>query len=113
MSDPITLTARDAQLIWDAAETARKERAKAMPTEKDALRVMFDAYQRLEELGWRPAMYCPKDGTIFDSISAGSTGIHDSYYDGEWPKGRYWTFDGGDLWPGNPILFREKKDKPQ
>lgn len=102
------LTKDEARAIWDAVEKARKERAATMPTERDALRIMSDAYQRLEELGWRPAMYCPKDGTIFDSISAGSTGIHDSYY-----KGRYWTFDGGDLWPGNPILFREKKDKPQ
>ena len=108
------LTKNEVQMLWDAIEIGRKDRAALMPTEKDALRVMFYAYQRLEELGWRSAIYCPKDGTIFDSISAGSTGIHDSYYDGDWPKGRYWTFDGGDLWwPGNPILFREKKDRPQ
>lgn len=108
-----SLTKNEARALFNAFEIARKDRAALMPTEKDALRAMFNAYQRLEELGWRPAMYCPKDGTIFDSITAGSTGIHDSYYDGDWPKGRYWTFDGGDLWPGNPILFREKKDMPQ
>lgn len=108
-----SLTKDEAQALFDAFEKVEKELAARMPTEQSALRVMFDAYQRLETLGWRPAMYCPKDGTIFESISAGSTGIHDCYYQGEWPDGRYWIFDGGDLWPGDPVLFREKKDKPQ
>lgn len=44
-----SLTKDEARALLDAYEIARKERAAAMPTERDALRVMFDAYQRLEE----------------------------------------------------------------
>lgn len=112
MSD-ISLTREQAAALWKSIEEGKKQRAESMPTEADCLRVMTDAWHRLHELGWNDAMYCPKDGTIFDSISAGSTGIHDCYYQGTWPDGSYWVFDGGDLWPAHPILFREKKDKPQ
>lgn len=83
-------------------------RAKLMPDEQACLHVMFSAWQRLSELGWREIMYCPKDGTVFDSISAGSTGIHDCYYQGKWPDGRWWVFDGGDLWPADPFMWRAK-----
>lgn len=84
--------------------------AEAMPTDHAALQVMFAAFDRLRSLGWREAMYCPKDGTVFDSISAGSTGIHPCHYEGDWPKGTYWVHDGGDLWPANPILFRPRAE---
>lgn len=40
--------------------------------------------------GWREASYCPKDGTHFQAIEAGSTGIHDANYTGEWPNGSWW-----------------------
>ena len=89
-------------------EANKAARAKAMPTEKDALTVMFSAYQRLKELGFNEACYCPKDGTLFDAIEAGSAGIHTCHYDGEWPKGHWWIHDAGDLWPSNPILWRKK-----
>lgn len=86
--------------------------ARAMPDEHACLKVMFAAWERLRELGWREIMYCPKDGTIFDSISAGSTGIHDCHYEGKWPNGRWWVFDGGDLWPASPIMWRAKAPQP-
>lgn len=81
-------------------------RLKHMPTEQDALRTMFAAYQRLKELGWNDAIYCPKDGSSFDVIEPGSTGIHRAHYSGDWPKGSWWVEDAGDLWPSRPILYR-------
>lgn len=91
-------------------KAAEDERASAMPTEKDALKVMFSAYTRLQELGWRPAVYCPKDGTLFDAIEAGSFGIGTCHYEGDWPDGRWWMHEAGDLWPSRPILWRAKQD---
>ena len=90
-------------------EKAKKARAEKMPTETAALAQMFEAYIRLKEMGWNDAIYCPKDGTIFSSISAGSTGIHKCNYTGKWPNGRWWVYNG-DAWPARPILWRKRKD---
>ena len=92
--------------IIAAAETAQRLRSVAMPTDEDALRTMFSAWQRLKELGWREIMYCPKDGTRFLSISAGSTGQHITWYDGKWPKGGWLVEDGGDIWPALPMMWK-------
>lgn len=85
------------------SETRRKE---LMPDERAAILMFFEAWLRLKELGWSEAMYCPKDGSRFEVIEAGSTGIHPCYYSGDWPKGTYWISDGGDEWPSHPVLFR-------
>lgn len=98
----------DAQKMFLTFELEKDARAHLMPTTKDALNRMFECYLRLKELGWREAIYCPKDGTVFDAIEAGSTGVFPSHYDGEWPKGRWWAHSHGDLWPSRPILFRPK-----
>jgi hypothetical protein len=82
------------------------KRAEEMPTEQDALSRMFECVQRLKELGWNDAMYCPKDGTVFNVIEAGSSGIHKAHYSGKWPDGACWIHDNGDLWPNRPILFK-------
>jgi hypothetical protein len=79
--------------------------------ERALLDRMFACYQGLKRLGWNDAIYCPKDGTHFDAIEAGSTGIHDCNYQGEWPEGTWWVFDG-DMWPSRPILFRLKRPTP-
>ena len=100
------LTAAEGTAILAAHEAAKAQRAVDMPDDAAALRVMMQAWLRLTELGWSEAMYCPKDGTHFDAISAGSTGVHETWYDGEWPDGRWWCFDGSDIWPASPILFR-------
>lgn len=97
----------NAEEIIREHEEAVEQRAADMPTEQDAINTFFQAWLRLKELGWKEAMYSPKDGTRFDAISPGSTGIHTTFYLGEWPKGGYWAEDGGDLWPGNPCLFRK------
>lgn len=50
---PITVT----QCEWDgltaAGDAEKAARAALMPTEQDAISLMFEAYHRLEELGWR------------------------------------------------------------
>lgn len=87
-----------------AADARRKE---LMPDEQAARHMLFDAWLRLKELGWKEAMYCPKDGRMFDAIEAGSTGVHRCQYQGEWPTGSYWLHGDGDIWPSHPILYRE------
>jgi len=81
-----------------------------IPADGDGLQLnrMFAAYQSLKHQGWQDIMYCPKDGTLFWSISAGSTGVHETYYDGVWPMGSWWVNDGGDTWPARPILWKPK-----
>ena len=80
-SEPLTRAEADA--IFAAADKAIKDRAERMPDERSAILAMQSAYTRLEELGWSDAIYCPKDGSHFQAIEAGSTGIHDCSYLGE------------------------------
>jgi hypothetical protein len=95
---------------WAAQEGAFSAReqffAEMMPTERDAIEILHAAYSRLKKLGWSDAIYCPKDGSEFDAIEAGSTGIHKCHYSGEWPDGSWWIAEAGDLWPSRPILYR-------
>lgn len=104
----VPLTKEQAAELWQRCEEAQKDRAARMPDEETALRVLQDAYQRLKELGWREAIYCPKDRSLFEVIEVGSTGVHDCYYEGRWPDGSWWIVGDGDLWPSRPILFRLK-----
>jgi hypothetical protein len=87
----------------EAAEAKRKE---LMPDEETAIRMLFDAYQRLKDFGWRDAIYCPKDGTTFKVIEAGSTEKHDCIYQGDWPGGAWWIVEDGDMCPSRPVLFK-------
>lgn len=98
----------DPARFYQQIEDARERRAVAMPTERDCLRVLSDVSQRLRDLGWSDAIYCPKDGSEFDAIEFGSTGIHACHYSGEWPKGGWWVSDGGDLWPSHPVMYRKR-----
>ncbi len=102
----LPLTSAECNTIWRQAEAAQAKRAADMPDEKAAIRAMTDAFHRLKELGWAEAMYCPKDGSEFDAIEPGSSGIHRCHYQGEWPTGSWWLADAGDLWPSNPVLYR-------
>lgn len=110
---PIMASAGDFERLEAAFEAKDKAQAERMPDEAAALRQMHDAYTRLQKLGWREAIYCPKDGTVFDAIEVGSTGIHDCHYEGEWPNGHWWTRDGDDLWPSRPSLYRLKALNPE
>ena len=93
------LTRAEGEALWAAAKEAERLRAEQMPDEQAAIRALFDAHQRLKELGWKEPMYCPKDGSNFKVIELGSTGIFDCYYEGEWPKGTYMVSDEHDLYP--------------
>jgi hypothetical protein len=96
----------EAVAIMAASDAAKARRAEQMPDERAAIDAMFEAWLRLKELGWKEAQYCPKDGSRFDVIEPGSTGIHRCRYEGEWPKGSWWIEGDGDLWPSRPVLFR-------
>ncbi len=78
-------------------------RADQMPDEAAALNVMFQAHERLKQLGWRDVLYCPRDGSEWEFCGPGSTGIHPGYRD---EQGRFWVSGGGDIWPADPSLFR-------
>lgn len=99
------LTREEAEALCDGADQAKAARAERMPDEQSAIKALFDAWLRLKELGWNDPIYCPKDGTHFQVIEVGSTGIHDCSYSGKWPNGFYWVYDG-DVWPADPALFR-------
>lgn len=83
-------------------------REKVSAEERAAIDQMFDAWETLRRLGWQHAIYCPKDGSWFWSIEPGSTGVHDTQYSGEWPKGIWWVAEACDLWPARPCLWKPK-----
>jgi hypothetical protein len=85
-----------------AADEAKAKRAEEMPDEHTAIGVMFGAWLRLKELGWRDATYAPTDHSPLQLIEAGSTGIHEGYRDAE---RRFWITDD-DTWPSRPVLWR-------
>lgn len=81
----------------------------AEPALREQIEKLFEAYQALKRLGWNDIIYCPKDGTWFDAIEVGSTGIHTCRYEGEWPTGSWWISDENDLSPARPVLFRKRE----
>jgi hypothetical protein len=83
--EPLRKSEADAILAHCDAEDARRQRE--MPDEQSAIRHMWDGWYRLSDFGWREIMYCPKDGSEFEVIEAGSTGIHRTHYVGTWPTG--------------------------
>jgi hypothetical protein len=99
----------EADALLRASDEAKARRIEQMPDEQSAIHALFSAYLRLKELGWKDAIYCPKDGTLFDVLEAGSTGIHRCRYDGEWPTGHWWIVGDDDLYPSLPVLFRADK----
>lgn len=99
----------EADALWAECERLEAKRKADMPTEQDALNQLGECYQRLKELGWNDAQYCPKDGSMFLGIEVGSTGIHECFYSGVWPNGYWWHPSHGDLWPIKPILFKLKE----
>ncbi len=101
---PLLQSEADAILKKCDEEDARRK--ELMPDESTAIRMMFDAWLRLKQLGWKEAIYCPKDGSVFDAIEPGSTGIHHCNYQGEWPNGSWWTHSEDDVFPSHPVLFK-------
>lgn len=96
------------QSILATIVRAKQQRAEDMPTIKDALKQIADAVRRLEDIGFRNAIYCPKDGSLFDAVDAGCTELLTCHYMGEWPDGSCWYHEADDLWPASPIMFRAR-----
>lgn len=96
------LRANEAEVILAAANAAKAKRAADMPTEEDAARAMWGAYQRLRELGWRETYYGPTNVEVL-LIEPGSSGIHRGSRWDEWPEKTWWI--DGDC-PSNPCLFK-------
>lgn len=105
----IPLHRSEADTIMACIERSKAERVALMPDERSAIHAMFYAYIRLKELGWDDAVYCPKDGSSFNVIEPGSTGIHPCHYEGEWPNGTWWIEeDDGDSSSSRPVLFKRR-----
>jgi hypothetical protein len=62
----------------------------AKPDEKPHLDAIFHAWRALQELGWRDAIYAPRDSSPLLLIEAGSTGVHEGYRDDI----GFWIYDG-------------------
>lgn len=108
--EPLTRSEADEMLARIDARNANL--AELMPDVEAALAAMSDAHYRLTQLGWSDAIYCPKDGSSFEVIEPGSSGIHRAHYSGEWPTGSWWIEDAGDLWPSRPCLWRPLTPSP-
>lgn len=100
------LTRAEAETWLGEADARKAKREQDMPDERAAINALFEAWLRLKELGWREAVYCPKDGTQFQAIETGSAGIHPCFYSGEWPDGYWMLGEGMDCGPSRPILFK-------
>lgn len=102
------LTRAEGQELRAQVEKAQAERIARMPDEQAAIHALWDAHQRLKELGWREPMYCPKDGTRFKIIELGSTGIFEGAYRGEWPNGSWDSWDEHDMYCSSiaPAMFK-------
>lgn len=94
----------DIRAMWAAADKKQKDWRDA--GEGVLLERMHDAWAGLKACGWREIEYCPKDGSRFLAISAGSTGVFPHHYRGEWPDGHWWCEAHGDLWPSRPIMWK-------
>ena len=81
------LSEEEARNIWYDCDRAAAERINDMPDFDKAIDALHSAKTRLRELGWKDAIYCPKDGRTIAVIEYGSTGIFAASYSGEWPDG--------------------------
>jgi len=104
----VMFTPEQAKALWEASEAAQAKAEADFPDEQTALREISRAVQRLRDFGWRDGIYCPKDGSEFDIIEAGSTVVFRCRYDGKWPDGMWMTFCDGDVYPSirAPLMFR-------
>lgn len=114
MRDEVTNKA--IRTILEECEAQRRRRAELMPDEQAAIGMLYEAYTRLKELGWKNSMHCPVDGKEYRMLEAGCAAAGVGHREikrcgnckaeaGKW----FWMHDAGDWWPANPILFKEKE----
>lgn len=102
--EPVSMEPMSVKEMERRREERMAERAERMPTEADAIQLMFECRLRLKEaFGWRDVMYAPRGGSRFLCIELGSTGVHTGYRD---DKGRFWVVDEVSTWPSHPVLFK-------
>jgi hypothetical protein len=77
------LSADEDEALWWAMERSAEDRARLMPTSDDAMRVIFDAQQRMKALGWRKGLGIigVKRGDECAVREDGSTGIWSGWVD--------------------------------
>lgn len=82
------------------------KRAIQVLEERNHILSMFNGYRALiDHHGWREIMYAPKDGTPFEVITVGSTGVFPARWLGE-KDDLLFVEEAGDLWPAQAMLFR-------
>jgi hypothetical protein len=94
----------EAEAFIASADAAKEKRRVDMPTEQDAVRALWSAYQRLKELGWRETCYAPTDVRL-RVIEPSSSGIHIGSRHHPWPEKTWWLESHDDLWPSTPCLY--------
>lgn len=104
----VALTEDEAKALWEAVDASQEKAKVDFPDEQAALREISRAMQRLRDFRWSDGIYCPKDGSEFEIIQAGSTGIFRCRYDGDWPDGMWMTFADDDVYPSSrpPLMYR-------
>lgn len=90
---PVQFTETEVRALLKACDEEKQKRAVDMPTAQDALAAISRSTTRLRDLGWKDAIYCPKDGSTFAVIEYGSTGIFTGLYSGDWHDGRIYLDD--------------------
>lgn len=96
----------EAAAIMASIDAAKAKRAELMPTEQEAVSMMWSAWYRLKELGWRETCYGPTNEPVL-VIEPGSSGIHEAVRHNPWPEKTWWSCDS-DMCPMNPCLFQPK-----
>ena len=104
-------TEEQARQIMAALDADKAKGIDEMPDIEHALRVFTRAYRRLIDLGFREIIYHPKDGSTFEVIEPGSTGIFPCQFWTEPTRGSFWIMqDGGS--PSHPVLWRAIQPVP-
>lgn len=95
---------------WE--EHAAKERPERRKQISPGMLKIFNLVAKLKSKhGWREAVYCPKDGTMFWAWDPLTSLPYKCNYHGEWPSGSWWAYMDGDAWPARPLLFKPIEDK--
>jgi hypothetical protein len=103
-------TEEQADAIIKALDADKAKRIDEMPDVDSALRVFTRSYRRLIELGFKEIIYHPKDGSTFEVIEPGSTGIFPCEFWESPTRGSFWIMQDGGC-PSHPVLWRPTQGK--
>lgn len=103
------LTRKEADALLKRVDELKAQRAADMPTEQDAVNALWNAQQRLKELGWCDprewnASKLRAEGVEAMLVEFSSSGIHRGYYHAVNGKDTWWI--GPDGSPSSPCLVR-------